>query len=100
VLLNRNDHLILRPSERPNRANRDHPEEIVRTLLLILFTLLPFTAQAQSFCGQMGNPAAELKYISRGFAHGDTGLDMMATEGSPILAAAGGTVVYAGRYYA
>jgi murein DD-endopeptidase MepM/ murein hydrolase activator NlpD len=72
----------------------------MRTLLLTLFTLLPFTAQAQSFCGQMGNPATELKYISRGFAHGHTGLDMMAAEGSPIHAAAGGTVVYAGVYFA
>lgn len=72
----------------------------MRTILLTLLTLLPFTAQAQSFCGQMGTPAAELKYISRGFAHGHTGLDMMSPEGSPIHAAAGGTVVYAGVYFA
>ena len=72
----------------------------MRTLLLTFFTLLPFTAQAQSFCGTMGNPAAELKYISRGFAHGHTGLDLMAPEGSPIRAAAGGTVVYAAWYFA
>ncbi len=48
----------------------------------------------------MGMPAAELKYISRGFGHGHTGLDMMAPQGSPIRAAAGGTVVYAGWYFA
>jgi len=72
----------------------------MRAILLTLFTLLPFTAQAQSFCGAMGNPAAELKYISRGFGNGHTGLDMMAPEGSPIRAAAGGTVVYAGWYFA
>ena len=72
----------------------------MRILLLTLFTLLPLTAQAQSFCGEMNSPAAALKYISRGFAHGHTGLDMMAPEGSPIRAAAGGTVVYAGWYYA
>ena len=68
----------------------------MRILLLTLFTLLPFAAQAQSFCGDMSSPAAELKYISRGFAHGHTGLDMMAPEGSAIRAAAGGTGVYAG----
>lgn len=67
---------------------------------MTLFTILPFAAQAQSFCGHMGNPAEDLKYISRGFAHGHTGLDMMAPEGSPIHAAAGGTVVYAGVYFA
>ena len=72
----------------------------MRTIILTLFTLLPFTAQAQSFCGHMGNPAEALKYISRGFGNGHTGLDMMAPEGSPIRAAAGGTIVYAGWYFA
>ena len=48
----------------------------------------------------MGNPAAELKYISRSFAHGHTCLDMISPEGSPIHAAAGGTVVYAWAYFA
>ena len=72
----------------------------MRAILLSLFTLLPLTAQAQPFCGTMGNPAQELKYISRGFANGHTGLDMMAPEGSPIHAAAGGTIVYAGWYFA
>ena len=68
----------------------------MRAILFTLFTLLPFTAQAQPFCGTMGTPPAELKYVSRGFGHGHTGLDMMAPEGSAIRAAAGGTVVYAG----
>ena len=72
----------------------------MRSTLLVLFSLLPFSAQAQSFCGHLGMPAPELKYISRGFTSGHTGLDMMAPEGSPIRAAAGGTVVYAGQYFA
>jgi murein DD-endopeptidase MepM/ murein hydrolase activator NlpD len=72
----------------------------MRAIVFFLFILLPLTAQAQSFCGNMGNPAVELKYISRGFGHGHTGLDMMAPEGSPIHAAAGGTVIYAGWYFA
>lgn len=45
-------------------------------------------------------PSVSLKYISRGFGHGHQGVDMMAPMGSPIRAAAGGTVVYAGWYYA
>ena len=73
---------------------------MMRTLLLTLFTLLPLSAQAQPFCGQMTSPPPALKYISRGFGHGHTGLDMMAPEGSPIRAAAAGTVIYAGWYFA
>ncbi len=72
----------------------------MRSILLVLFSLVPFAAQAQSLCGQFGMPAPALKYISRGFANGHTGLDMMAPEGSPIRAAAGGTVVFAGVYFA
>ncbi len=45
-------------------------------------------------------PPAELHTISRGFGGGHTGVDLMAPMGSPIRAAAGGTVVYAGWYFA
>ncbi len=45
-------------------------------------------------------PATQLREISRGFGHGHTGIDLMAPYGSPIRAAAGGTVVYAGWYFA
>ncbi len=44
--------------------------------------------------------ATQLREISRGFGHGHTGIDLMAPWGSPIQAAAGGTVVYAGWYFA
>lgn len=66
----------------------------------LLVLLLSTTAHAEPLCGALGSPAPELKHISRGFSHGHTGLDMMAPFGSPIRAAAGGTVVYAGWYYA
>ena len=69
-------------------------------LVLLLLALSPLSARAEGFCGAMGSPAVELKYISRGFGHGHTGLDMMAPHGSPIRASAGGTVVYAGWYFA
>jgi murein DD-endopeptidase MepM/ murein hydrolase activator NlpD len=45
-------------------------------------------------------PPEHLNYISRGFGHGHTGIDLMAPFGSPIRAAAGGTVLYAGWYFA
>jgi murein DD-endopeptidase MepM/ murein hydrolase activator NlpD len=44
-------------------------------------------------------PPQQLREISRGFGHGHTGVDLMAPYGSPIRAAAGGTVVYAGWYF-
>ena len=72
----------------------------MRSFFFLILTLFSISAQAESFCGGMGMPAPELKYISRGFGHGHTGLDMMAPQGSPIRAAAGGTVVYAGWYFA
>ena len=45
-------------------------------------------------------PPEQLREISRGFGHGHTGIDLMAPYGSPIRAAAGGTVIYAGWYFA
>ena len=72
----------------------------MRSLLLLILLLSPLAARAEGFCGTMESPAVALKYISRGFGHGHTGLDMMAPHGSPIRAAAGGTVAYAGWYYA
>jgi murein DD-endopeptidase MepM/ murein hydrolase activator NlpD len=45
-------------------------------------------------------PPENLHEISRGFSRGHSGIDLMAPYGSPIRAAAGGTVVYAGWYFA
>jgi murein DD-endopeptidase MepM/ murein hydrolase activator NlpD len=89
-------------------------------LLTILAFSLPLSAHARSpkaggskglstsivapaaagFCGRMIMPPANLNYISRGFSGGHSGVDLMAPLGSPIRAAAGGTVVYAGWYFA
>ena len=52
------------------------------------------------FCGAMVMPPAELREVSRGFSGYHSGIDLMAPMGSPIRAAAGGTVMYAGWYYA
>jgi murein DD-endopeptidase MepM/ murein hydrolase activator NlpD len=51
-------------------------------------------------CRGMLMPPQQLREISRGFGHGHTGIDLMAPYGSPIRAAAGGTVIYAGWYFA
>jgi len=56
-------------------------------------------AEAMTFCGNMLMPAVRLREISRGFSRFHSGIDLMAPLGSPIHAAAAGTVIYAGWYY-
>lgn len=72
----------------------------MRTTLLLFALCLALPAQAASFCGDMLMPPANLREISRGFSAHHSGIDLMAPYGSPIRAAAGGTVVYAGWYFA
>lgn len=55
---------------------------------------------AFAFCGTMGMPPTQLREISRGFSRLHSGIDLMAAWGSPIRAAAGGTILYAGWYFA
>jgi hypothetical protein len=71
-------------------------------LLLGLLLALPAAAAPPDggFCGRMLMPAVQLHELSRGFSAHHSGVDLMAPYGSPIRAAAGGTVVYAGWYYA
>ncbi len=58
-------------------------------------------AQAQiAACGEMVMPVAQLRTVGRGYSGYHGGIDLMAPHGSPVLAAAAGTVVYAARYYA
>jgi murein DD-endopeptidase MepM/ murein hydrolase activator NlpD len=72
----------------------------MRAPVFLLLTCFALPAQAEGVCGSMLIPPAVLKQVSRGFGHGHTGVDLMAPMGSPVRAAAGGTVVYAGWYYA
>ncbi len=47
----------------------------------------------------MLEPAVQLKYVSRGFSRWHSGADLIAPWGSPIRAALGGRVIYAGWFY-
>ena len=69
-------------------------------VLLIALACLAGPANAASLCGTMEMPPTALREVSRGFSGGHAGIDLMAPMGSPIRSAAGGTVVYAGWYYA
>jgi murein DD-endopeptidase MepM/ murein hydrolase activator NlpD len=74
----------------------------LQVLLLGLLLAVPAAAAPPDggFCGRMLMPAVQLRVLSRGFSLQHSGVDLMAPYGSPIRAAAGGTVVYAGWYYA
>jgi murein DD-endopeptidase MepM/ murein hydrolase activator NlpD len=73
----------------------------MRATVLLLLTLgLAPPAHAATFCGGMLMPPSNLREVSRGFNAHHSGIDLMAPYGSPIRAAAGGTVVYAGWYFA
>lgn len=75
---------------------------VVTALLFGLFLASPAVAAptGDSGCPLMLMPPAQLHEISRGFGHAHTGIDLMAAYGSPIRAAAGGVVIYAGWYFA
>ena len=77
------------------------------TVYFLLVTLLGLTAadnaRAQSRaleCQDMLMPVAQLKTVGRGMSSYHAGIDLMAPYGSPVRAAAAGTVTYAARYYA
>jgi hypothetical protein len=70
-------------------------------LALVLVTFGGVNAsQAASTCGEMLMPAAQLKQVARGLSRYHSGVDLLAPYGSTVRAALGGTVVFAGRYYA
>lgn len=69
-------------------------------MALPLATLVSAPARADLACGSLLMPAGQLKQVSRGVSGHHAGLDLVAPHGSPLRAAAAGTVVAAHSYYA
>lgn len=79
---------------------RPRMRKILMACSFVTLAAMAAPAAATDLCGGMLMPAAQLKTVSRGVAHGHTGVDLMAPYGSPIRAALGGTVIFTGTYFA
>lgn len=75
---------------------------MLRTSLAVVAASVAFgsAARADLVCGSLLMPAGQLKEVSRGVSAHHAGLDLVAPHGSPLRAAAAGTVVAAQPYFA
>ncbi len=72
----------------------------VTIVIPFLALLAAHAAVAAPPCSDMLMPVPDLKAVGRGFVPGGhSGIDLLAPQGSPVRAAAAGTVIYTGRFF-
>jgi hypothetical protein len=78
-----------------------NPFRIALAMMALASTALASApARADLACGSLLMPAGQLKQVSRGVSGHHSGLDLVAPHGSPLRAAAAGTVIAARPYFA
>ena len=77
-----------------------HQIRLLAIVIPVLVLVSSPAVAAAPHCSDMIMPASALKAVGRGFVPGrHAGIDLLAPQGSPVRAAAAGTVTYAGRFF-